>query len=425
MEAKFLEIWTQLQSWVSDYITGWHALIEISVVILSLLLGQFVAKWLRSKINLLVEESDRLAKIERTLAVPILQSAFALILVWTGYIGLKTYYEKLIILDITTSLLTAWFVIRLVAGVIANREIARMVAPIIWIGAALNILGLLDPLLEVLEGAKIPLGESSISALDVISGVFSLALFMWGALFVASLLEKRLRSMASVPASARVLITKTSRIILIIIAFLLALNATGIDLTALAVFGGALGVGIGFGLQKVVGNFISGLILLMDRSIKPGDVVETGGTYGIISKLAARYTSVVTRDGTEYLIPNEDMITQPVINWSHTDTYVRRKISVLIAYEDDPRQAMDLMIAAALEDPRVVRIESKKPQCRLMDFADSGIQIQLRFWITDAESGVNNVASNVRLAIWDKFKEAGIHFPYPHHVIKMEKESSE
>lgn len=419
MQQQLMDFWTLATAWFAARITGWHVLVEVSVVLVSMVLGYFIAKWVRGKINTLIEQQEILARIERTLALPILMAAFSLTLVWTGYYGLQQYYTDLYVLDIATSLLTAWFIIRLVAGVIANREIARMVAPLIWIGAALDILGLLDPLVNVLEGAKIPLGESSLSALDVISGIFSLALFMWGALFVAGLLEKRLRAMSTVPASARVLITKASRIVLIVLAFLLALNATGIDLTALAVFGGALGVGLGFGLQKVVGNFISGLILLMDRSIKPGDVVEFGGTYGIINKLAGRYTSVITRDGTEYLIPNEDMITQPVINWSHSDTFVRRKIPVTISYEDDPRRAMELMVEAALEDPRVDKSEKRKPGGRLMDFGDYGFQLELRMWISDAHDGVNNVASNIRLNIWDKFRAEGISIPYPHHEVEL------
>lgn len=419
MEAKLTQAYQIIADWIAARMTGWHVLLELSVVALSLLIGYVVAKWCRNRISDLGKQHDFIAKFDRGLSQAVLMAVFALMLVWMGLLVLREYYTDLYVLDVTTSLLTAWFIIRLVTGVIANREIARMVAPLIWVGAALNILGLLDPLVSVLDGAKIPLGESSISALDVINGIFSLALFIWVALFIANLLEKRLRSLATMPASARVLITKTSRIVLLVLAFLFALNATGIDLTALAVFGGALGVGIGFGLQKVVGNFISGLILLMDRSIKPGDVVETGGTYGVINKLAARYTSVITRDGTEYLIPNEDMITQPVINWSHTDSYVRRKIPVLISYNDDPRRAMDIMIEAALEEPRVDKSPSRRPVGRLMDFADNGILVELRLWISDAQEGVNNVASNVRLTIWDKFNAEGIEFPFPQRVVHI------
>lgn len=425
MEEKLKQIIASLETWITSYVTGWHVLMELSVVVISMVVAYFVAAWVRKRCMHLLGHNDWAQKADRRFAQPVLMAAIALTFVWTGFFALQDYYEHLYVLDVATSLLTAWFVIRLFAGIIANRELARMIAPVAWFVAALDILGFLDPLLDVLDGAKIPLGEGSISALDVISGVFSLAIFMWVAMALAALLDRRLRALSSLPASARVLITKTIKIVLVILAFLLALNATGIDLTALAVFGGALGVGIGFGLQKVVSNFISGLILLVDRSIKPGDVVETGGTYGVINKLAARYTSVITRDGTEFLIPNEDMITQPVVNWSHTDTYVRRKIPLLISYDDDPRQAMDLMIEAALEDKRVLSTKAKSPQCRLMDFADNGIKIELRLWIADAHDGVNNVASNVRLSIWDKFKDAGITFPFPQHVVHMNKNSVE
>lgn len=420
MQAKIQSVLDAAYAWYQAHLTGWQTIAELSVVVVALMVGYFVASWLRRKIDQLSEAHKTLAKMRRGLSQPVMMAAFALLIIWTAHLAVAPYFDNLYVLEVASSLLTAWFFIRLLAGLIANRQIARMVSPIIWFLAALNILGFLDPLLNVLDNAKIPLGEGSLSALDIISGVFSLGLFFWIALFIAGVIEKQLRAIDGLPASARVLITKASRIILMVLAFLLALNTTGIDLTALAVFGGALGVGIGFGLQKVVGNFISGLILLMDRSIKPGDVVETGGTYGIINKLAARYTSVITRDGTEFLIPNEDMITQPVINWSHTDNYVRRRIPVLISYKDDPRRAMELMVEAALSEPRVLNSMGKEPQGRLMDFGENGISLELRFWISDAYGGVNNVASNIRLLIWDKFHDEGIEFPYPQRVVHLE-----
>ena len=189
----------------------------------------------------------------------------------------------------------------------------------------------------------------------------------------------------------------------------------GIDLTALAVFGGALGVGLGFGLQKVVSNFISGVILLMDRSIKPGDVIQIQDTYGSINKLAARYTSVITRDGTEYLIPNEDMITQPVINWSHTNRVVRRRIPLSVSYKTDLDEAIAIMNSAAADNERV--LEEPAPRTLLKGFGENGVDLELRMWINDPEEGVSNIGSQVMMEIWNRFHAAGVEFPFPQRVV--------
>jgi small-conductance mechanosensitive channel len=214
-----------------------------------------------------------------------------------------------------------------------------------------------------------------------------------------------------------VLLAKLAKIFLVTVAVLAAVTSVGINWAALAVFGGAVGVGIGFGLQKVVSNLISGVILLLDRSIKPGDVIEVGETYGWINKLAARYTSVITRDGREHLVPNEDMITMPVINWTYSSTKVRRHIPVGVSYKADLRKAMDLMIAAALETPRV--LDDPDPKCLIKGFGDSAVNLELRLWIADPQNGVANVASDVMLKIWDKFHEHGIEIPYPQRDLHL------
>ena len=298
-----------------------------------------------------------------------------------------------------------------------NREFARFIASAAWGLAALNVLGLLDPILTVLDSAKLPLGEIELSVLSLITGILSFGFLIWGAFALSGLIERQLKGVEAVPPTVRALLTKVAKIVLVSLAFLISLNATGIDLTALAVFGGALGVGIGFGLQKVVGNFISGIILLIDRSIKPGDVIETGGTYGTINRLGARYTSVITRDGTEYLIPNEDMITQPVVNWSHSHSLVRRRIPVQVSYESDIHKAMDLMVAAAAEESRV--LADPAPRTLMRGFGENGVDLELRMWINDPQNGVSNIASSVMLRIWDKFRQEDIEFPYPQRVVHV------
>jgi small-conductance mechanosensitive channel len=354
-------------------------------------------------------------------AAPILRPIIALFLVVVATIIGRATGQPVYILDIASSLLIAWIVIRFATGLIQNRTIARSMALLAWTVAALDIVGLLEPITEALKNAAVDVGDARISAYGVLWGAASFALLIWLALIISRILDNRLAKVEVITPSARVLIVKVVRIFLITMAFVIALDSTGIDLTALAVFGGALGVGLGFGLQKVVSNFISGLILLLDRSIKPGDVVEIGGTYGSINALAARYTSVITRDGTEYLIPNEDMITQPVINWSHSNTHVRRRIPIYVSYNSNLEEARRIMNEAASGHARVLSVPA--PKTHILEFGDSGVKLELRLWISDPQNGVGNMASDILGTIWKEFHEAGIEFPFPQRVVHIAKDS--
>ncbi len=327
-------------------------------------------------------------------------------------------------LNIAASLILAWIVIRLATGLIESREIARLIRTFAWGLAALNIVGWLSPLIKILDEITFSLGQGQVSIMGVLTGIFTLLLLIWLALVVTNILEGWLRKVPAVNPSARVLLSKVARIILIAAAFLFAVSSVGIDLTVFAVFGGAIGVGLGFGLQKVVSNFVSGVILLMDRSIKPGDVVEISGTYGRINKLAGRYTSVISRDGREHLIPNEDMVTQTVINWTFSHRMVRRHLPVGISYKSDVDLAIKLMVEAASEVPRT--LDDPAPRVLIKGFGDSAINLELRMWIRDAKNGVSNVASDVYYKIWQKFNENNVEFPYPQrdiHIVTGKKEN--
>ena len=216
-----------------------------------------------------------------------------------------------------------------------------------------------------------------------------------------------------------------ARIILITIAFFMAISSVGIDLTVFTVFGGALGVGLGFGLQKVVSNFVSGIILLLDKSIKPGDVISVGDTYGWVKSLNARYVSLDTRDGIEHLIPNEDLIVQSVENWSYSHNKIRLKIPVGVHYQSDVRKAIELCTQAATDNPRV--LDDPAPVCQLRGFGDNSVDLEIRMWIDDPQKGISNLKSEVLLNIWDKFQVNHIEIPYPQrdlHIktpIKIEK----
>lgn len=402
--------------WIQANLLEPVRVLEALIILMSVFLARFTSQRIHSGLKKAFGDHPLMKRFDERLQ-SILSTAINVMLLWTGVLVLEPWFGTPYLLSIATSLFTAWLFIRLAVSLIENRELARLIAWLAWALAALNIVGLLTPIMTVLDGAHLPLGEATISVLDIIQGIFTFGVVMWIALALSAIIEKRIRGFATVPPSARVLMTKSAKILLVALAFLVSLNATGIDLTALAVFGGALGVGIGFGLQKVVGNFISGIILLMDRSIKPGDVIETQGTYGTINRLAARYTSVITRDGTEFLIPNEDMITQPVINWSHSHRLVRRRVPVQVSYDSDIRKAMDLMVAAAAEESRV--LDNPAPRTLLKGFGADGVDLELRMWIEDPQHGVSNVASDVMLHIWDKFHEEGIEFPYPQRVVHI------
>ena len=288
---------------------------------------------------------------------------------------------------------------------------------IVWTMLALHLLGWLPDVLAGMDDMAIVIGNNKISLLTVIKTILSVAFFIVLALWVSALIERRLKQSKDISSYLKIGIAKTLRVILLIIAFIVSLDVIGIDLTALTVLGGALGVGIGFGLQRIASNFISGFILLFDRSIRPNDVITINESFGWVKELRARYVVIQDRDGVETLIPNENLVTSQVINWSYTDKNVRLKIPVQISYHDDPEHAIKVMIEAANECQRVL----KEPPavCRLLSYGDSGINLEVRCWINDPQNGVNNVRSEINLGIWRKFKQHGIRIPFPQRDVHI------
>jgi small-conductance mechanosensitive channel len=296
---------------------------------------------------------------------------------------------------------------------------SRFVAVVVWVIAALSILDLLAPTMATLDGVAITLGGLRISALRVVEAVLSLALLLWIATLVGRVLERRITAATNLTPSLQVLIIKLLKIVLALIAVIVALRTVGIDLTAFALLTGAIGVGIGFGLQKLVSNFVSGITILLDRSIKPGDVLVVGNTYGRVHSLGARYVSVITRDGTEFLIPNEDLVTQQVINWSYSSDQVRLKLPIGISYNSDVRRAIALCLEAASVVERVLK--QPAPVCLLMGFGNNSVDLELRFWIKDPMNGVSNVKSEVLLRVWDHFHAHDIEIPFPQRDLHIRK----
>jgi small-conductance mechanosensitive channel len=308
-------------------------------------------------------------------------------------------------------LIVAWVAIRLAAQLVTNPLWAKLISWVAWSVAALSILDLLGPTIALLDAAAIEIGALRISLYTVLRSTVALAVLLSVALYLTKLIEARVRTSDALSPSVQVLFAKSLKIVLVTFAVLIAAQTMGIDLTALAVLGGAFGLGAGFGLQRIVSNLISGVILLVDRSIKPGDIISVTGTYGWVTALGGRYVSVVTRDGVEHLIPNETLISEPVENWTHTHSRTRLKVDVSVHRESDLKRVIALCEEAARETKRV--IEDPPPVCLFVEFGESSLKLQLRFWIADAQNGVQNVKSAILLRIWEKFKEEQIEVPYP------------
>lgn len=328
----------------------------------------------------------------------------------------STWPSRSYLLMVAAKLGLAWLVIRLVTSVLRNAFIVKLVSITAWFVAALSIIGQLDGTLEALDSVAIVLGGLRLTPLLVIKAALLLLIALWLTNIASNFAESRINATTDLTPSVQVLLVKIIRIGLLAVAIVIALSAVGIDLSALAVFSGAVGVGIGIGLQKIVANFISGIILLADKSVKPGDLVTIGDNTGRISAMKTRYISVAAGDGREFLVPNEDLVTQKVVNWTYTDKNTLVKITFSTNYDADPRLVCKLAIETAAAHPRAQK--GKPPNCILTEFAEAGMKFSLTLWLADPD-GMDNVRSDVMLSLWDAFKREGIRVPYPVREIRV------
>jgi small-conductance mechanosensitive channel len=317
------------------------------------------------------------------------------------------------LLLVSVNLATAWLVINVVTSVIQNQFVNRVVTITIWTIAALSILRLLGPVTATLDAPAVTLmiGGLRVTPLLVLKTTALLLITLWLANGISNFLDKRVQNFTDLTPSIQVLISKLIRILLITLAVVIVLNSMGIDLSVLALFSGAVGVGLGFGLQKIVSNLVSGIILLADKSIKPGDVISVGDQIGRVGVMGARYTSVDTRDGREYLIPNEDFITQRVANWSFSSELVRLSVTFNTTYDSDPRKVISIATEAALSIERVIK--KPTPCCMVTAFGTGSVEYEMWFWIRDPATGITNVKSDVLLALWDALKQPDARLPKP------------
>src|ERR1700709_2185763 len=327
-----------------------------------------------------------------------------------------TWPSRSYLLSVAANLAFAWLIIRLVTSVIRNPFIVRLVSLSAWLVAALSIVGQLAPVAEALDSVSIVLGGLRLTPLLLIKLAVLLAAALWVTNIASNFVEGRITRSGDLTPSIQVLLIKMIRLGLMIFAVAAVMSAVGINLSALAIFSGTAGIGIGFGLQKIVANFISGIILLADKSVKPGDLVTIGDSSGRISAMKTRYISVAAGDGREFLIPNEDLVTQKVTNWTYTDKNTLVKVNFGTNYAADPRLFCKLAAEVAAAAPRATK--GKPPNCILTEFAEAGMKFSLTFWIADPD-GMDNVKSEGMLSLWDAFKREGIRVPYPVREIRI------
>ena len=397
---------------------GWELLVLVLAVACALLVQRTLGRFL------LKTSSELEARHIRRITLRSVQRiVFPLSMLLVALVGREILqYQQVavaLLLRLAVPLMMSLATIRLVVYMLrqafqpgpAVKAWEHLISTSIWILVALHLLGWLPKVVSVLDAFGYSFGSVRVSLLTVLELLLVIGVLMVLAAWLSKTIEAALSRSSYLSSSVKIGLSKTIKLVLYTLAGLLSLNAVGIDLSALAIFGGALGVGLGFGLQRIASNFISGFILVFDRSIRPGDVISINEKFGWVQELRARYVVVRDRDGVETLIPNENLITTEVINWSYSDEQVRIKLPVQISYADDPEAAMEVLTQAAQTSQRV--LQDPTPAARLMGFGDSGIDLELRVWISDPQLGVNNVRSELNIAIWKGFKAAGITIPYP------------
>ena len=345
---------------------------------------------------------------------------------------LRHYGWRPFFVDIAIPLLVALAAIRMV--VFAMRRLfasqtwlktgERAIAFTIWGAAVLYFTGVLPDLAAELDAIRLPIGRTEISLLSLGSGIFAVILTLAVTLWLSGLIEQRLLSATSFDTNTKAVLAKFVRAMLLVVGVLVALQAIGFDLTLLTVFGGALGVGIGLGLQKLAANYIAGFTILLDRSIRLGDMITVDGRYGIVSRVTSRYVVLKSLDGVEAIVPNETLITTTVLNHSYTAPEVQTSINIQVAYDSDVELALRLMEEAAQAEPRIMG-KPNEPMGFLLNFGESGINLELGFWLRDPENGQLGLKSALNRRIFQAFRTHGIVIPFPRRDVRIIREPGE
>jgi len=392
---------------------------------IAILLACFVLAWAAGRaLRLARVEADGIWKFGVGGLRRILFPAVALIPLLLGINLLKRWIEVDLLrlfVPLLVSLLLVRVFIYLLRHVFARggivRSSERAIAVVVWGGLVLHLSGLLPDVIGYLDEIVFHLGKQKLTLWLVLQGLFWVVITLLAALWLSGAIEARLMRAESLHSSLRVVFARLARSLLVLLAVLVVLPLVGIDLTVLSVFGGAIGVGLGFGLQKIASNYVSGFIILLDRSIRIGDLITADNFYGEVKNITTRYVVVRALDGREAIIPNEMLITTTVLNHSYSNRQIRLPIQVQVAYKCDPERAMRLLEEAAAKHPRV--LAEPPPKAFLARFGDSGIELELGVWIGDPEIGMLNIRSELNLAIWRAFQENGIEIPFPQREVRV------
>src|SRR5690349_22249664 len=407
-----------------------EALALLMAALLATALAYYLKNWLRP-----IAARDSLARWPRRLVIAGMVLAPALIgllLVLLLHALFDAFDMSTGLLDIALDLTTVLVLVRFAVHVLSVslgpnswiRTWEIKITVVLWAIISFQVLGWFAGIEHTLDGIDLMPGKAQFSLWALLKGIVVIAGFLIVTSLIARTIERRVMKLEGLAISTRIGISKFSTFALVALGILLGINASGVDLTALTVLTGAIGIGLGFGLQTIASNFVSGFVLLMDKSIKPGDVISFTGTtgtssetFGWVQELRGRYVVVRDRDGVETLVPNQNLITNSVINWSYSDQRVRLKLPVMISYDDDPEFALKLLFDAVANHPRI--LHDPPPVTRLMAFEDYGMRIEVRFWIRDPMNGVNNVRSDVNREIWRLFKKHGITIPVQQHDVRV------
>lgn len=403
-----------MQPWRFYQIGILLALFALSHLLTRHLIDPKIDTWLRSLKGMKPSQLRFMLLIARRSRLIV----FALI-AWITVLIMRevTWPSRSYVIAIAATLASAWVFVAIATRLIRNPLLRTTVRYGAWAYVTLRVLNLEERAYSLLDAAAIDFGSLHLSLLIILKAALALGVMFTLAAWANRFSKNRIASIQDLSPSMRVLAEKIISIILFGAAFILGLKTIGFDLSSLAILSGAIGVGLGFGLQKIVSNFVSGFILLLDKSIKPGDVISLGDTFGWIQNLSARYVSVLTRDGREYLIPNEDLITGQVVNWSHSSTLVRLDIHFGVDYNSDPHLVRKIAREAAASVERVQK--NPAPVCHITNFGDSSIDFVLRFWIDDPSGGLTNIRGNVFLALWDTLKSNDINIPFPRRDVQI------
>jgi small-conductance mechanosensitive channel len=405
----------------------------IAIITASLLasgLAHYIKTWLRH-----LSARANLSSWPRRLIIAgmVVAPSFVALILMLGLLALFASFDlPTTLIDIAKDLATVLVLVRLGVHILSVslgpnswvRAWELRITFLIWVAIAFQILGWFDFIEHTLDKIDLIPGKAQFSLWSLLKGGVVIAGFLIATSLIARAVERRVMKLEGIAISTRIGISKFSTFGLLTIGVLLGVNASGVDLTALTVLTGAVGLGLGFGLQSIASNFVSGFVLLLDKSIKPGDVISFTGTtgtssenFGWVQELRGRYIVVRDRDGVETLVPNQNLMTNSVINWSYSDQRVRIRLPVMISFHDDPEIALQVLIDAAANHPRILK--EPFPVSRLMSFENYGMRVEVRFWIRDPMNGVNNVRSDVNREIWRLFKKHSITIPVQQHEVRV------